>query len=163
MLFFDSPPSAPAVIQFRLAQAADWPGLHQACYSQQTQADTQPLFARALKRQENGQGMHLLACQESNIVGSAQLIWRGRAAELADIVVSPRWRGQGIGTALIQILEAQAAVQEWWPLEIGVESDNRRAYALYLRLGYKLERAITIQNGRTAYILQKESGIITHE
>lgn len=155
MLFFEPPSAVPAAVQFRLAQAADWPGLHQGCYSQQTQVDTQPMFARALKRQENGQGMHLLACQSSDIVGSAQLIWRGRAAELADIVVSPLWRGQGIGTALIQILEVQAAAHDWRPFEIGVESDNRRAYALYLRLGYKLERAITIQNGRTAYILQK--------
>lgn len=153
--FFTPLEPAPRGVQFRLAEAADQLALYHTCYADKPVAPIEKMFTRSLRRQENGRGLHLLALKQDNIVGSAQLIHHGKRGELADIVVTTAERGQGIGTAMIKLLEQEATLRGWRPLEIGVESINGRALALYRRLGYQIKREILIHTGQTALILFK--------
>ncbi|MCB0035668.1 MAG: GNAT family N-acetyltransferase [Anaerolineales bacterium] len=145
----------PLGIKFRLAEAADQRALHATCYPDKPFAPFETMFTRSLRRQKNGRGLYLLSLKQDKIVGSAQLIHHGKRGELADIVVATAERGQGIGTALIRLLEQEATLRGWRPLEIGVESANGRALALYRRLGYQIKREILIHTGQTALILFK--------
>jgi len=54
--------------------------------------------------------------------------------ELSGIQLLPGFQGRGIGTAIIQDLQAEAQAARV-PLEISVEKDNPRARRLYERLG----------------------------
>lgn len=147
--------SAPIGIQFRLAKTVDQLGLYHACYQDKPFNQIEKMFARSLQRQKTGRGLHLLALKQNKIVGSAQLIHHGTRGELADIVVSTAERGRGIGTAMIRLLEQEATIRGWRPVEIGVELENGRALALYHRLGYQIDREILIHNGQKALILLK--------
>jgi GNAT superfamily N-acetyltransferase len=57
------------------------------------------------------------------------------AIELCGIQLLPGVQGNGIGTAIIEDLKAQAAAAGI-PLDLGVERDNPDARRLYLRLGF---------------------------
>ena len=50
--------------------------------------------------------------------------------------VDPEWQGRGIGTALMRHLEEVAATRGSSVVELLVGEENRRAQALYERLGY---------------------------
>ncbi|MEU4194498.1 GNAT family N-acetyltransferase [Kribbella sp. NPDC026611] len=55
--------------------------------------------------------------------------------ELSGIQLLPRVQGQGIGTAIIQNLQAEAAARGV-PLRLNVEQNNPAARRLYHRLGF---------------------------
>jgi ribosomal protein S18 acetylase RimI-like enzyme len=62
---------------------------------------------------------------------------RGRGAvHLVDIAVTPDWRGQGLGTAILRQLMAEAT-EAALPLTLHVARDNLAAHRLYLRLGFE--------------------------
>lgn len=73
-----------------------------------------------------------------------------RVAEISDLIVAEAWRGQGIGSALIESLIAAAG---HWPVtavEIGVALSNPRALDLYKRLGFSFGRTLTLDLGHGA-------------
>ena len=79
------------------------------------------------------------------VVGGA---WRGwlmaRLASEVDnenflldgLCVAPEARGQGVGTALMAAIAAEARARDYPGVRLDVVEDNRRARALYRRLGY---------------------------
>ena len=150
-------PKRPIVdISFRLAAAADADMIYEKLY--QKQADTQFLewFARALSRQDKGRGYYLIATQPSGmIVGQAQLIMHGQRAEIADVIVTADFQNRGIGTAMLDILEQVASERQWRPIEIAVRTENKRAMALYKRLGYVYYRDIPLTDNAWAVVLRK--------
>ena len=68
---------------------------------------------------------------------SAQLAsrWPG-TPEIYRLRVSPRYQSLGIGTLQIRHLEDLAAAKGYVRIGLGVHADNKRAHALYVRLGY---------------------------
>ncbi len=56
---------------------------------------------------------------------------------ISDLAVDKALRGQGIGTALIQAMEATARAQGYKRMVIGVLADNVRAHKLYQALGFR--------------------------
>jgi ribosomal protein S18 acetylase RimI-like enzyme len=58
------------------------------------------------------------------------------AAYVSDLVVLPRWRGHGIGTALLARAEAFARESGVASIGMGVMAENRDARRLYDRLGW---------------------------
>ena len=87
------------------------------------------------------------------VVGYALLIsfWSnelgGEVCTLDEIYVAPAWRGRGLGTALVEALRRGAPL---WPsapvaVELEITPTNRRARALYERLGFKVKRNATMR------------------
>lgn len=61
----------------------------------------------------------------------------GRDAFIDDIYVEPTMRGNGIGTRAMALLEAEAQALGVQTLHLEVETENRRATALYEARGYE--------------------------
>lgn len=68
--------------------------------------------------------------------------------------VSPRFGGRGIGTELIRAAEERARERGYHKNAMAVVTDNTRAYALYQRLGYEVDKEIMI-NGHVYYHMVK--------
>jgi putative acetyltransferase len=66
----------------------------------------------------------------------------GRASHVAylgTLAVSPRWRGTGVAGDLMDQIIAMLAGQGILRLELMLETDNRRAFAFYKKLGFVQE------------------------
>jgi ribosomal protein S18 acetylase RimI-like enzyme len=109
---------------------------------------------RSLAAAEAGQGVRLVAVQAGEIVGCGQLLaWRG-GGEIADLIVTPEHRGQGIGETLINALLEQARALGMPTVEVGVVTENRRARMLYERLGFTPHRTAQVtQKGHPSTIV----------
>jgi GNAT superfamily N-acetyltransferase len=58
--------------------------------------------------------------------------------KMIDIWISPQCRSLGLGTSLIRQMEAESAANGFLQLYVSVDpAENRRALALYERLGYR--------------------------
>jgi ribosomal protein S18 acetylase RimI-like enzyme len=68
-------------------------------------------------------------------------------------MVSPLWRSQGLGTALITHMLGIAADLNFTEVEIGVLQQNERALALYRRLGFVHDRELALPGKPPAYVL----------
>lgn len=63
--------------------------------------------------------------------------------------VKPPYRNKGIGTQLMQVIEADLVKRGYHTLTLNVGRENRGAYRLYRRLGY---RVIGADPGRWSYV-----------
>jgi len=76
------------------------------------------------------------------VVGMASLIYGistaegGLAASFEDLVVLPGHRGKGIGSALLQYVIGEAKKQGVLRLMLLTDKQNKRAQALYRKLGF---------------------------
>jgi GNAT superfamily N-acetyltransferase len=68
-------------------------------------------------------------------IGRLRITRSDECIELSGIQLLPRVQGRGIGTAIINDLETEAAAAGI-PVDIGVGKDNPSARRLYERLGY---------------------------
>ncbi|MGW8489498.1 GNAT family N-acetyltransferase [Streptomyces sp. NPDC055886] len=105
--------------------------------------------AARFDRQEQGLSTFLTAWADDVPVGTAQILWQGCAApevqarfpgcpELNGLGIwPPALRSRGIGTALIRAVEDQVRAAGHALIGLGVDDDNSRAAALYLRIGYR--------------------------
>jgi GNAT superfamily N-acetyltransferase len=105
--------------------------------------------ARRFERQEKGLSTYLIAWADGVPVGRCEIRWCGCDApevnerfpdcpELNGLEVWPAaLRSHGIGTALISAVECRVRDRGYALLGLGVNDDNPRAAALYLRLGFR--------------------------
>jgi GNAT superfamily N-acetyltransferase len=83
-----------------------------------------------------------VAREGGRVVAMASLIYGistaegGLAASFEDMVVLPGYRGKGIGTALLQYVVAEARKQGVLRLMLLTDRQNKRAQALYRKLGF---------------------------
>ncbi len=153
---FSSPENSPNDIRFRLALAADFQALHDACYPEKSRLKFRSHFTHLLDWQENGRCYWLIGTDKTKqIIASGQLVLYPHGAELANLSVIPDRRNEGIGAALIEILTAVARHINLPGLEIGVAASNGRALALYQRLGFTEDRRLQFPNAEPAVILYK--------
>lgn len=100
------------------------------------------------RRQRAGEVLYLLAWIEDTPVGHVLVKWGGsgddriaRAVpdcpDLEDLLVQPRRRSQGIGSALLSAAEEAVKRRGHHLVGLGVGIDNGRARALYERAGYE--------------------------
>lgn len=122
--------------------------LWESCWPDLPVLDAHNFVADVLRRQMRGHAWGMVAYVEGKLVGFGQLVRWGRRGEIADLVVSPDWRDQGIGTALINRLIEIARQQGFREIEIGVAESNVQAMALYLRLGFEEKRRMLLDVGR---------------
>jgi ribosomal protein S18 acetylase RimI-like enzyme len=102
-----------------------------------TQAEVFRLANRILKQQHQQRGLGVVIILRKKLVGYGQFTLWKKTAEIADLAVLEEYRGQGIGTKLIQHLMQVAKDKYATHAEIGVVASNRRALALYRRLGFE--------------------------
>jgi GNAT superfamily N-acetyltransferase len=83
-----------------------------------------------------------VAREGGRVVAMASLIYGistaegGLAASFEDMIVLPGYRGKGIGTALLQYVIAEAKKQGVLRLMLLTDKQNKRAQALYRKLGF---------------------------
>ncbi len=70
----------------------------------------------------------------------AMMLWRkgSRVGHLYSIVTHPDFQGRGMGTALLDKLEAEARERGCTRIRLEVRADNTDAVALYRRRGYEV-------------------------
>lgn len=130
--------------------------LHQSCFADRPLAQFRDSFRRALAAQRSGRSLTLLALSDGAPVASGQLVCYSSSVEIADLVVAPVHRGQGVGTALIDVLSRVARYAGYDSVEICVMRGNERARALYERLGFVQDREFTIRDEASVIVLRKE-------
>jgi ribosomal protein S18 acetylase RimI-like enzyme len=100
------------------------------------------------QRQLQGLSAFLVARLDGTPVGCGEILWSGcgdagvrerfpACPELSGLMVAPQRRSQGIGTTIIRTAEARVADRGFRWIGLGVDDQNERAAALYLRLGYR--------------------------
>jgi GNAT superfamily N-acetyltransferase len=88
---------------------------------------------------EPQQGFVLSAVSDGKPVGVAyaarilSLEHGGWSGWLDELYVSPLWRGQGVGSALLAAVIAAATERGWAALDLEVDSNHRRVIPLYVR------------------------------
>lgn len=74
---------------------------------------------------------------------------------LDSLAVHPDFRGQGLGTLLLEEFGRQAAEEGWRRLSLLVEEHNGGARKLYERLGYRPEDALMVAGHRYDRMVKK--------
>lgn len=105
------------------------------------------------KLEQLDHGIHLLAMKDDEAVGLLNA-FQGFSTFAArplinihDVIVSSKWRGQGISQKMIQHLEAIAIERDCCKLTLEVLSENAPARASYAKVGFD------------AYRLHRDTGI----
>lgn len=70
-------------------------------------------------------------------IGRLSVKRKSKAWRVIDIILAVEARGQGLGAALIQWVQASAASAGAEAVDLSVLTENPRARALYLRLGFQ--------------------------
>jgi len=106
-------------------------------------ADDLPTLDRGVPTRGGGNAHRL----ERSLAGESALLWSPKedsvraehpdVPELNGLDVPERWRGHGIGTALIETAARLAAERGRPALGLGVARDNPAAQRLYARLGFE--------------------------
>ena len=97
-------------------------------------------FRRSFERHKAGEVVYLVAHIRGRPVGhlGVDLVRVRDAAHLWQFGVMPPLQSHGIGSAMVVYAEHSVAEHGFGIAEIGAETDNPRARALYERLGYTL-------------------------
>ena len=132
----------------RDARPTDLEGLTAVAY-----ADRPAIHRDRLRDAASGHLRFLVAERDGAIVGFGLLVlsrpatWpdagtTDRLPGILDLYVAEAYRGQGVGTAMIQRLEEISVNEGYDELFLSVDpNENARAYALYTRLGYQALQA----------------------
>jgi ribosomal-protein-alanine N-acetyltransferase len=107
-----------------------------------------------------GRGRHYVAAEEGNeLVGYAgMMLPGGRQAEVLTLAVSAAHWGQGIGSALLTDLLAEAARHDCTEVFLEVRADNPRAQDLYRRFGFSsvgIRRGYYQPSGMDAIVMRR--------
>ncbi|NDJ75808.1 MAG: GNAT family N-acetyltransferase [Chloroflexi bacterium] len=136
-----------ATVTIRPVRLADAVILNQHCWPERSCEDVLEFLQRTHKLTQNRRGVGVVALCMGALCGFGMLTLWPRAAEISDLIVSPDFRSQGIGSRIIAYLAQYAAHLNVQTLEIGVALSNPRALALYRRLGFVDGRVIELDLG----------------
>ena len=78
-----------------------------------------------------------VATLDSEIVGYASFRYVGKQGDMNTVAVASNQQGKGIGTALMDWLESQAALRNVREIFLEVRSDNEAAIKMYDARGYE--------------------------
>jgi ribosomal protein S18 acetylase RimI-like enzyme len=88
--------------------------------------------------------LFLVATRDGEVVGTAMAGYDGHRGWVYYVVVHPRHRRQGIGTALMESVEQRLAALGCPKLNLQVRADNHQVVAFYKHLGYEVEERISM-------------------
>lgn len=120
------------------------------------------LYAEAYELTRRGTTLIWLADLDPvGVIGQAFVSLKSARAELADGLsrayvyafrVKPQYRGQGVGTKIMSVIEADLLQRRYQSLTLNVAKDNPSARRLYERLGYAV---IGSDPGQWSYVDHK--------
>lgn len=97
---------------------------------------TKELFLGELAEVSNSRDV-AVAVIDSEVVGYASFRYVGKQGDVNTVAVSSGQQGNGIGTALMDWLESQAALRNVREVFLEVRSDNEAAMKMYASRGYE--------------------------
>lgn len=97
---------------------------------------TKELFLGELAEVSNSRDV-AVAVIDSEVVGYASFRYVGKQGDVNTVAVSSVQQGKGIGTALMDWLESQAALRNVREVFLEVRSDNEAAMKMYASRGYE--------------------------
>jgi [ribosomal protein S18]-alanine N-acetyltransferase len=101
---------------------------------------------------------YLVAEDDGSIAGYAGLLGAGWQGDVLTIAVASDRRGQGIGSALLEALLAEASRRGCTEVFLEVRTDNRRAQKLYRRYnfaGIGIRRGYYQPSGADALVMRR--------
>jgi GNAT superfamily N-acetyltransferase len=134
----------------RPLHGSDYVWLSRNCWPNYLPDYTRTWLDRTLTLTAQGRAFSYVAVpkqQEDRPMAYGQITRWPHVAEISDLVVAEPWRGNGVGSALIQMLITKASIWAVPTVEIGVAMDNGRALALYRRFGFVDTRTLTLDLG----------------
>ncbi len=131
----------------RLVTLDDAGALQAACWPERTLDAVCLHLEDVLERYRRGIAWGMVALVAGGPVAYGQMARWGRIGEISDLVVAEAWRSQGIGSAVIRSLLDIARREGLPEVEIGANVSNRRAVALYRRLGFREKRQLMMEFG----------------
>jgi ribosomal protein S18 acetylase RimI-like enzyme len=139
-------------LTIRQVRLSDGSLLHSHLWQNRDHATIQDFIQRLLKfeAKKRGTGIVVLDNTRSSemIIAYGQVTQWVKCAEISDLFVHPSYRGQGIGTAMIQYLTHHVLTLQVSCVELGVAISNQRALALYRRLGFKDSYTLQLDLGK---------------
>jgi|SRR5215467_8846121 len=102
------------------------------------------------ERHSTESDIQIVAVAEGQIVGCALASTQGRWATVGEVVVTPGWRGQGIGRRLLAELESSGRLRGLKSLVLGSVDESVN---FYVRAGY--ETVLMIQTFQDGDLLEK--------
>lgn len=106
------------------------------------------LIDRVQKYAIEGRGLGIVVEDASRLIAYGQMTLWTTCAEISDLIVSESYRGQGIGTAMIQHLTQHARAMFMDCIEIGAMNSNVRALDLYRRMGFEDYKTFMLNVGQ---------------
>ena len=97
---------------------------------------TRELFLGELAEVSNSRDV-AVAVIDTEVVGYASFRYVGKQGDVNTVAVSSGHQGKGIGTALMDWLESQAALRNVREVFLEVRSDNEAAMKMYASRGYE--------------------------
>ena len=122
-----------------------------------------------IRLQDEDTAAYMFAWHEDEPVGHGLLIWNGPIGNpkqhlplecpyIEDLWVAPSRRSQGIGSAMVQMMESLAAERGYTLIGLSVGIDNMLGMQLYRRLGFV---PLSVPTYTLSGVLQDASGELT--
>ena len=134
-------------LTFSPLRDTDVPALQESCWPTSSLSTIEERIIEFVKAQTRKRTWPRVVRCIDEVIGFGQLLHWGQGYEIADLMITPTWRGKGVGTALIKEFLRIAYAQDADIVEIGVAHNNPRALALYQRLGFEPYREIQLNLG----------------
>ena len=131
------PPDSP--YSMRPVCRDDVDGLRRVCWAGKSVSYCADRTRRVMQSYVRRQGLGVIVLDETRqrIIAYGQIMRLAKRVEISDLIVAQAYRGQGVGTAMIQyLIQEMRRLQTLCCVEIGVLVSNTRALALYRRLGF---------------------------
>jgi GNAT superfamily N-acetyltransferase len=93
-----------------------------------------------------------LAYQDATLAGLIETIARPDHLLIENVAVAPSWQGRGIGRVLMAHAERLAAIGRHGELRLYTNKAFAENVALYLRLGYRIDREETLPVGIAVHL-----------
>lgn len=137
-----------SLVTMRPVRLSDVELLRTNCWPERSFVAIYQLVMRARQNAVQGRGQGVVVVDTATALkGYGQLtLWPG-CAEISDLVVSPSYRGQGVGTAVVQYLVRTAREMHISCVEIGAAVSNPGAVSLYRRLGFVDDHTVYLNLG----------------
>jgi ribosomal protein S18 acetylase RimI-like enzyme len=88
--------------------------------------------------------LFFVADEDGRVVGTVMGGYDGHRGWIYSVAVSPRYRGRGIGSALVRRVEAGLAGKGCLKVNLQVISSNAGVVAFYQKLGFQVEERISL-------------------